>query len=320
MLGSPPAGSVGSAAGIAHAAHALAGSGTRGDASLDGGGIEIGEQRLFRGERIGLGWVCLGAEPLLLEPARDAPGHPAGHARDLGVVRRPQRVEAHAPFGAAGVDAIEDERVEVEVQIQRVAEALHEGDGAALAAREPPLLSRSAPERGEDRAHEDGEDQARKARVVGEAVAERKGQREHPLAHGHLGQHAVDEMGGRVGHAPAATGGAEAAPLAGKSDEAIVAAGLAAHAHEAVGEDSALEIAAELALDEARHGALALPRAGEEGFELLAHHRVEDRLLGMAGNVGRRAARERGGGSASRGARLVVHPAPGLRTACLARG
>jgi hypothetical protein len=41
--------------------------------------------------------------------------------------------------------------VEVEIEIERVTEALHEGDGTALAARKTPLPSRSAAERGEDR-------------------------------------------------------------------------------------------------------------------------------------------------------------------------
>ena len=50
-------------------------------------------------------------------------------------------------------------------------------------------------------------------------------------------------------------------------DEAVVAAGPAAHAHEAVGEDPAAEERSELALDEARHGALA--GAGQEGLEPL---------------------------------------------------
>jgi hypothetical protein len=44
-----------------------------------------------------------------------------------------------------------------------------------------------------------------------------------------------------------------------------------------VGEDPAAEERPERALDEARHGSLALPRAGQEGLELLVHDRVEHR-------------------------------------------
>jgi hypothetical protein len=112
-------------------------------------------------------------------------------------------VEAHAPLRAGGVDAIEHEGVAVEVQIERVGEALRERDGAALAARKTPLCTRPPAQRGEDRAYEDGEDGARQARVLGEPVAEPEGQGEHPRADGHFGQYPLDQAGRRVGHAPA---------------------------------------------------------------------------------------------------------------------
>jgi hypothetical protein len=76
---------------------------------LHGRGVELGEQRILRGQRIGLRGVCLGSEPLPLEPARDGASHPARHARDLGVVRGRERMEAQASFGAPGVDAVEDQ-------------------------------------------------------------------------------------------------------------------------------------------------------------------------------------------------------------------
>ena len=148
-----------------------------------------------------------------------------------------------------------------------------------------PLLARATPQRREDRAHEDAQHGARERRVVGEAVAEGERQREHPLADRDLGQHAVHQVRGRVGHAPAAAGRAEAAALAGEGDDAVEAAVVAVHAHEAVGEDAAAEEAAELALDEARHRALARLRAGQEGLELALDDAVEDALLGAAAGV-----------------------------------
>jgi len=42
------------------------------------------------------------------------------------------------------VDAIEQQRVEVDIQIESISEALHEGDGTALAAGHAPLLSSPA--------------------------------------------------------------------------------------------------------------------------------------------------------------------------------
>jgi peptidoglycan/xylan/chitin deacetylase (PgdA/CDA1 family) len=67
-----------------------------------------------------------------------------------------------------------------------------------------------------------------------------------------------------------------------------VPTGAAAHAHEAVAEQAAAQEGAQLALDEARHHALALVRAGEVGLELIADDRVERRALGLASGRGTR--------------------------------
>ncbi len=166
-------------------------------------------------------------------------------------------MEAQPSLRIPRVDAVEHERVEVDVQIQRITEALHEGDGAALAACERHAGSRAPPQRGEDGAHEEAEHRARERAVVGQAVAQGKGQRQHPLPHGDLGQHAVDEVCGGVGHAAAAARRAEAAALAREGHDALASAGVAAYAHEAVGEDPQREERPKLAFDEARHGSLA---------------------------------------------------------------
>ena len=106
-------------------------------------------------------------------------------------------------------------------------------------------------QRREDAAHEDVEHGLHERGVVGKPVAQREGQREHPLAHGGGGQHAIDEVRGGVGHAAAAARGTEAAALAREGDDAVEAAAVAAHADEAVGKDPAAQGAAELARDEA---------------------------------------------------------------------
>ena len=54
----------------------------------------------------------------------------------------------------------------------------------------------------------------------------------------------------------------------------------AVHTQEPVREDAAVEIGADLALDESGHRCARLPCAGEEGLELFADHLVEERLLG----------------------------------------
>ena len=162
---------------------------------------------------------------------------------------------------------------------------LHEGDGAALQVVTAIREMGPSPQRGEDGAHEEAEHCARQRAVVGQAVAECEGQREHPLAHGGLGQHAQGEVRRGVGHASASARGTEAAALAGEGHESLAGAGLAAHPHEAVSKNSAREKGPELALDETRHGSLAGSGVCEKAFEFGLHHAVEDALLGAAAGV-----------------------------------
>jgi len=90
----------------------------------------------------------------------------------------------------------------------------------------------------------------------------------------------IDQMGRALGHAPGAARGADAAPLAGESDEKIVAALPATRTGEAVGENTALQVATQLPFGMGRD-ALILPilvAQGKEGLEVALHRAVERRL------------------------------------------
>jgi hypothetical protein len=76
---------------------------------------------------------------------------------------------------------------------------------------------------------------------------------------GTTGRNALDEVRRGVGHPAAATGRAEAAPLAREGHQAIVTALIAAQAEEAVGQDAAALEGAELLLDEMRRRPRANP-------------------------------------------------------------
>jgi hypothetical protein len=63
-----------------------------------------------------------------------------------------------------------------------------------------------------------------------EQQAKRDRKREHPLPHRHPGDDVIDQVGGRLRHAPGATARTEAAPLATKGHEPLMGAVGAAQA------------------------------------------------------------------------------------------
>ena len=117
--------------------------------------------------------------------------------------------------------------------------------------------------------------------VEGHAVAERDRQGEDPLAHGDVWQNVIDEMGGGVGHAATAAGGAEAPPFSAERDQRVVPTATAPQAGQTMGQDATLEILLELALDEGGEapGSFGGLRVGQERVQMLLHHAVENRVL-----------------------------------------
>lgn len=88
------------------------------------------------------------------------------------------------------------------------------------------------------------------------------------------------------GHPPTATTGTKTPPLAREGNECFGVTILALKPREALGPDAAVQEGAELLLEEAREPArIGAGRGGEEGFQMLAHHFVEDRAFSMAGCV-----------------------------------
>jgi hypothetical protein len=95
----------------------------------------------------------------------------------------------------------------------------------------------------------------------------------------------IGEVGGRLGHVPAITGGADAAALAGEGHDEPRAARHADRAGEAEAEEPALEIAAKLVLDVSRHGPLGGFPPGEPALDVLGDDLMEWRLLGATSLV-----------------------------------
>ena len=161
---------------IAETKRSLSGARAGGGAAGDGGGGEGGEKRLLGRERVGGIGIGLEAEAFALEQPAKLSGHLRCDARHLGIVGRGEWEEARRLPGPRLVDPVEHERVKVDIRIKRIAEALQNGDRAALTPVDAPLLAGTAAERSKDGAHEEREHGARPLRVVGQAVAQREGE------------------------------------------------------------------------------------------------------------------------------------------------
>ena len=126
------------------------------------------------------------------------------------------------------------------VEIQRVAEALNESNGAAASLTVRGGNDRPAAVRGKDGTYEDLQYISDQGRVVSEAIAQGEGDRQHPLPDRNFGKDMIHQMRGRVGHAPPPTGRAEASALTRIRDNPIQPAGVTVHAQKTSGQNSAI--------------------------------------------------------------------------------
>jgi len=133
-------------------------------------------------------------------------------------------VKFRPSFPVRGVNAVNDQAVIVRCELERIVEALHERHGAALRRFQSQQLFRSTAEFAKNRAHKGVQNFAHEPRVVGQAVAQSKRNRQHPLAGGNFGEDVIDKVSSGLGHPPSSTTGAPAAATAGKRNEAVVAA------------------------------------------------------------------------------------------------
>jgi hypothetical protein len=123
--------------------------------------------------------------------------------------------------------------------------------------------------------------------VAREQKASPARQREHPLTHRNARQHAIDQVSGSALHPSRRAGRTDSTALAGERDEQLVAAGDAAHASEAVGEDAAAQVTLELGHDKTGQPAPILLDLRQEGLEVPPNCLVQERLLRLAAAIAR---------------------------------
>ena len=129
--------------------------------------------------------------------------------------------------------AVNKQRMQVDVEVQRASESLHECDGASLGFGMAAAFHHLF---GDDI----GEDACRLAqhiRLRRYEHAKLVRQRQYPLANGRARQDTIDDMCGLVGHSAPRTRWADASTLAGVADDKLVAAVRAANAGESFAQD-----------------------------------------------------------------------------------
>ena len=171
------------------------------------------------------------------------------------------------------------------VEVQRVAEALNEGDGTAGCLAVRGRNARPAADRGEDGSDEDLQHIPDQGGVVSEAVAKGKGDRQHPLPDRRLWKDPVHEVSGGIGHVASCAGRTEPSAFAGEGDDPVQAAGVAVNPKETSCQNTAIKERAQFALHETGDQAAALALPGQKGVEMSGHNAVEDAFFRPAGAI-----------------------------------
>ena len=152
---------------------------------------------------------------------------------------------------------VRHERVEVDIQIEGAAEALHDRHGAAPAVGDA-VTSGATPQEPEHRTQCDAGHGPTQLVIPRQQVPQPMRQAEDPLSNRHVREDMIDEMRRPLSHAPVATPRAEPAAVAREGHEAIQSAGGAPKSGEAAGQTPATQEVAELLLDKSREP-LAVP-------------------------------------------------------------
>ena len=259
----------------------------------------------------------------VVDDARDERGE---HGGDDVVGGRRNGVEVGAGVGVvlmvAGEYAVADEGMNVPIECEGRVEALDERDGsaagvlaAAWGAKDDAVVARVPSLPSEDDAETECEDLCGQFGIAREVIANASRECDDVLSNGDKGDNAVDEVSGGIVHASCGAGGAQTAALAGECDQDLGLAVVAFYAGEALFEEAAIEVAAQLAIDVRRQATAGrfLDGADEVG-EGVGHDIPEGCLLGPTAFP----VRERGGGT-TEGALVNDRGAGGVARACASR-
>jgi hypothetical protein len=117
------------------------------------------------------------------------------------------------PVSAGRNHAVEHQRVEVHVQVQRAAEALDHDDRAAAPAVDP-HIARAIGQHAKHGADEQAGYLPAQVVIPRQLVPQPKRHAQDPLPNGHSGEDAIDQVCRTLGHAPAAAAPVQAGVMA----------------------------------------------------------------------------------------------------------
>jgi hypothetical protein len=178
---------------------------------------------------------------------------------------------------------VHNQQVNVHVQVQRRAKALHQrhrAGGTRGARRRGPLQQETR-----DRAVRHIEHLCERGRVRRQQEAQRIRQRQRPLAQRPLGQHLIDQQRRGVSHAARTARGAEPAPLAAERDELLGVSHFAAYAPEPVLGAATFHVGPELLLDMLRQRPAGLTAQCAERRIVPLDELIQQRRLGPVAGV-----------------------------------
>jgi len=285
-----------------------------GSRELREGGIAL-DELVVDGESV----IVDADDAAALEVAEDAG---AGDLQDIGHVsgrKTRERTEHEPPFSRRRVHPVEEDDVQVRIQLEVRRCALHHDDSAALGAlKRGRTQSTAVP--AEHGIGEDAGDGAEELAVETEAAAKFERKRQYPLPERHGREHVLEKVCRRLAHSTPQAGWAEAAAFTRERDQMLLGARITLHPREAAAEQSAVEVALELAAHEHRQRRALEPRrnGGIQRLDVIANHRVQRRRLRPAALVAwgaGRAERNRGKAHGARVGRAVCRasgPLPAL--------
>ncbi len=227
----------------------LSGPLAKGNALLHRGGHGASELRLVVPERIvARGHHVLGARLERAPRAQLADDPLADLLEDRGDLRIGGRLLGAKTWreplgGAVLIDPLKEDQVVMQIQIDASTEALQERHRAGLhGGPRGALLHGVIDIILPDGAADNGMDCGGELSGGRHPITKGNGYRDDPLPRGYPGNHLLDEMGRLLRHAPAGTRGAKSALFTAEGQHHLVRTGITPQAHQAVGQDAALQV------------------------------------------------------------------------------